>query len=60
MFVDPHDVYAAAVNSVTIKTFFGLVAVQDLECLQFDFKTAFLNAKIPDDKGGGGEESTVL
>jgi hypothetical protein len=42
------DVYAAVVNSVTVKTFFALVAVQDLECHQFDFKTAFLNAPIPD------------
>ena len=27
-----HDLYAAVVNSVTVKTFFALVAVQDLEC----------------------------
>ncbi|KXX82433.1 Copia protein [Madurella mycetomatis] len=44
---DSQDVYAAVVNSVTVKTFFTLVAVQDLECYQFDFKTAFLNAPIP-------------
>jgi hypothetical protein len=42
------DVYAAVVNSVTVRTFFTLVAVQDLECMQFDFKTAFLNADIPE------------
>ena len=42
------DVYAAVINSVTVKTFFALVATMDLECRQFDFKTAFLNADIPD------------
>ncbi|KAL2125739.1 hypothetical protein VTI74DRAFT_2940 [Chaetomium olivicolor] len=46
---DAQDVYAAVVNSVTVKTFFALVAVKDLECHQFDFKTAFLNAPIPED-----------
>jgi hypothetical protein len=43
------DLYAAVVNAVTVKTFLAIVATEDLECLQFDFKTAFLNAKIPDD-----------
>jgi hypothetical protein len=43
------DLYAAVVNSVTVRTFFALVAVLDLECEQFDFKTAFLNADIPKD-----------
>ncbi|KAL2149535.1 hypothetical protein VTH82DRAFT_8186 [Thermothelomyces myriococcoides] len=42
------DVYAAVVNSVTVKIFFAIVAIEDLECYQFDFKTAFLNAPIPD------------
>lgn len=46
---DSQDLYAAVVNSVSVKTFFALVAVEDLECHQFDFKTAFLNASIPDD-----------
>lgn len=31
-------------NGVTVKTFLAIVAVKDLECMQFDFKTAFLNA----------------
>jgi hypothetical protein len=44
------DLYAAVVNSVSVKTFFALVAVQDFECMQFDFKTAFLNAEIPPDE----------
>lgn len=43
------DVYAAVVNSVTVKTFFALTAIKNLECAQFDFKTAFLNANIPED-----------
>jgi hypothetical protein len=45
-----HDLYAAVVNSVTVRVFFALVAVMDLECEQFDFKTAFLNADIPADE----------
>lgn len=40
------DVYAAVVNSVSVRTFFALLAAQDLEYMQFDFVTAFLNAII--------------
>jgi len=45
---DSQDIYAAVINSVTVKVFFALVAVLDLHCHQFDFVTAFLNAPIPD------------
>ena len=41
------DVYAAVASSVSVKTFMALTATKDLECYQFDFKTAFLNAWIP-------------
>ncbi len=44
---DTQDLYAAVVKSVMVKVFLVLVAVQDLECHQFDFKTALLNATIP-------------
>jgi hypothetical protein len=44
---DMVDVYAAVANSVSVRTFAAIVAVQDLECRQFDFKAAFLNAHIP-------------
>ena len=43
------DLYAAVVSNVAVRVFFLLVAVKDLECEQFDFVTAFLNAGIPDD-----------
>ena len=42
------DVYAAVVNSVTVKVFLALVATLDLECYQFDFVAAFLNSLIPE------------
>ncbi|EAQ84778.1 hypothetical protein CHGG_08792 [Chaetomium globosum CBS 148.51] len=41
------DVFAAVVNSVSVRTFLAVVAVRDLECLQYDFITAFLNTPIP-------------
>jgi hypothetical protein len=42
------EVYAAVANSVSFRTFMAIVATQDLECWQYDFKTAFLNARIPE------------
>lgn len=42
------DLYAAVVNSVSVKIFFALVAVLGLECWQYDFVAAFLNALILD------------
>lgn len=42
------DLYAAVANTVSVKTFLALTAVHDLECYQFDFKLAFLNATIPE------------
>jgi len=36
-------------NGVLLRVFLVIVATQNLECLQIDFKLAFLNSKIPDD-----------
>src|ERR1700735_3308103 len=41
------DVFAAVANSVSVKTFLAITAIRNLNCRQFDFKTAFLNADIP-------------
>lgn len=41
------DLYAAVANSVSVKTFMALTEVLGWDCYQFDFKTAFLNARIP-------------
>ena len=43
------DVYAAVANSTSVKMFFTLVAVNDIECNQYDIITAFLNAKAKGD-----------
>lgn len=40
------DLYSAVANSVSVKVFMALTAVQDFHCHQFDFKWAFLNADI--------------
>jgi hypothetical protein len=42
------DHYAAVVHSTSVKVFLAIVAVQDLECQQYDFKVAFLNADLPE------------
>jgi hypothetical protein len=43
------DVYAAVVNSASVKLFFTFVAVLNLECYQYDVVTAFLNAQCKGD-----------
>ena len=44
------SVYAAVANSVSVRLFLAITAIKDLECLQFDFKTAFLNVPITGNK----------
>lgn len=39
--------YAAVAHAISVRIFLIIVAIFNLECLQFDFKTAFLNAAIP-------------
>ena len=36
-------------NSILVKLFFALVAVNDLKCYQYDIITAFLNAPCKGD-----------
>ena len=48
--LDTEDVYAAVANAASVKLFLAIMAVMNLECHQFDFNTAFLNALIPDGK----------
>ena len=57
---DIEDVYAAVANAASVKIFLALMAVMDLECHQFDFNTAFLNAPIPAEKRYYGEQPTGL
>lgn len=57
---DIEDVYAAVANAASVKIFLAIMAVLDLECHQFDFNTAFLNALIPPEKRYYVEQPTGL
>ena len=46
---DLQDIYAAVANSVSVRLFLCIMAINDFECEQYDFNTAFLNALIPED-----------
>ena len=41
------DIYSATAHSVAVRFFLWLVAVEDLECEQFDMVTAYLYSRIP-------------
>jgi hypothetical protein len=40
------ETFAAVVNMTMVKIFFLFVAIQDLECYQYDFEAAFLNGEM--------------
>jgi hypothetical protein len=44
--IDYEDTYATVTKPATVKAMLSIVAVNDLECQQFDLITAFLNAFI--------------
>lgn len=54
------DVYAAVANGTSLRIFLVYMAIHDLECQQFDFNTAFLNAPIPEGKRYYVEQPTGL
>jgi hypothetical protein len=54
------DVYAAVANSTSLRIFLVYMAVHNLDCQQFDFNTAFLNAPIPEGKRYYVEQPTGL
>lgn len=46
---EAQEVYSAVANSTSVKLFFILMAVKDLECQQYDIVTAFLHAHAEGD-----------
>lgn len=54
------DIYAAVAHSVSVRLFLAIMALNNYECYQFDFDTAFLNAPIPDNTQYYVEQPTAL
>ena len=44
---DNYNIYSAVANQLSVQILFIIIAIHDLECWQYDFVTAYLNAKIP-------------
>ena len=47
--VDYNDVFSPVVKHSSIRTFFGIVAMRDLELEQLDVKTAFLHGELEEE-----------
>ena len=47
--VDYNDVFSPIVNHNSIRTFFSIVAIHDLELEQLDVNTAFLHIELEED-----------
>ena len=47
--VDYNDVFSPVVKHSSIRTFFGIVAMRDLELEQLDIKTAFLHGELEEE-----------
>jgi len=47
--VDYNDVFSPVVKHSSIRTFFGIVAMRDLELGQLDVKTAFLHGELEEE-----------
>ena len=47
--VDYNDVFSSVVKHSSIHTFFGIVAMRDLELEQLDVKTVFLHGELEEE-----------
>jgi hypothetical protein len=47
--IDYNDVFSPVVKHTSIRAFFGIVAMRDLELEQLDVKTAFLHGELEEE-----------
>jgi hypothetical protein len=47
--IDYNDVFSPVVKHISIRAFFGIVAMRNLELEQLDMKTAFLHGKLEEE-----------